>query len=194
MCLDSDTVSLTVLASDSSRASRCCWTWRCPSGYWLWDEVGAMSGGGDGRAHAAWEWFAEATNNVGCWCDTPGVYFVLCQKIYPNIGCSVKISISRSHLSPFIKLLMYVSPSLEFFDLKNNQIWILLKLFVSWSKHKFESQSRHATPVQTHLFGLSTVVMLSDLCLNPLSWYSVYVQIFNPNPHSRRISVVSTSN
>jgi hypothetical protein len=55
-------------------------------------------------------------------CDTPGVYFVLCREIYPNLGCSVKISISLSHLSPFIKLLMNVSPKLELFDLKNSQI------------------------------------------------------------------------
>jgi hypothetical protein len=61
-------------------------------------------------------------------CDTPGVYFALYREIYPNLGCSVKISISRSHLSPFIKLLMNVSPSLELFDLKNSQIWSLLKL------------------------------------------------------------------
>jgi hypothetical protein len=65
------------------------------------------------------------------YCVTPGVYFVLYQEIYPNLGCSVKISISRSHLSPFIKLLMKVKPSVELFDLKNNQIWSLLKLFVS---------------------------------------------------------------
>jgi hypothetical protein len=64
-------------------------------------------------------------------CDTPGVNFALCQEIYPNLGCSVKISISRSHLSPFIKLLMKVSPSSELFDLKNIQISSLLKLFVS---------------------------------------------------------------
>jgi hypothetical protein len=106
---------------------------------------------------------------VAHYCDTPGVYFALCREIYPNLGCSVKISISLSHLSPFIKLLMNVSPSLELFDLKNNQIWSLLKLFISWSKRKFESQSRLATPVQTHLFGLSIVVMLSNQCLNPLS-------------------------
>jgi hypothetical protein len=61
-------------------------------------------------------------------CDTPGVYFALCREIYPNLGCSVKISISLSHLSSFIKLLMNVSPNLELFDLKNNQIWSLLKL------------------------------------------------------------------
>jgi hypothetical protein len=64
-------------------------------------------------------------------CDTPGVNFALCREIYPNLGCSMKISISRSHLSPFIKLLMKVSPSSELFDLKNSQIWSLLKLFVS---------------------------------------------------------------
>jgi hypothetical protein len=32
-------------------------------------------------------------------CDTPGVSLVLCREIYPNLGCSVKISISRSCLS-----------------------------------------------------------------------------------------------
>ena len=63
-------------------------------------------------------------------CDTPGVSFVLCREIYPNLGCSVKISISLSHLSPFIKLLMNVSPNLELFDLKNSQIWSLLKLLI----------------------------------------------------------------
>jgi hypothetical protein len=41
---------------------------------------------------------------------TPGVYFALCREIYPNLGCLVKISICLSHLSPFIKLLMNVSP------------------------------------------------------------------------------------
>jgi hypothetical protein len=61
-------------------------------------------------------------------CDTPGVSFALCREIYPNFGCSAKISISLSHLSPFIKLLMNVSPNLELFDLKNSQIWSLLKL------------------------------------------------------------------
>jgi hypothetical protein len=61
-------------------------------------------------------------------CDTPGVSFVLCREIYPNLGCSVKISISLSHLSPFIKLLMKVSLSLELFDLENSQIWSLLEL------------------------------------------------------------------
>jgi hypothetical protein len=60
--------------------------------------------------------------------DTLGVYFALYWEIYPNLGCSMKISISLSHLYPFIKLLMNVSPNLELFDLKNSQIWSLLKL------------------------------------------------------------------
>jgi hypothetical protein len=60
--------------------------------------------------------------------DTPGVYFVLCREIYPNLGCSVKISISRSHLSPFIMLLVNVSLRLELFNLKTSQIWSLIKL------------------------------------------------------------------
>jgi hypothetical protein len=64
-------------------------------------------------------------------CDTPGVYFTFCQEIYPNLGCSVKISISLSHSYLFIKLLMNVSPNLELFYLENSQIWSLLKLFFS---------------------------------------------------------------
>ena len=44
-----------------------------------------------------------------------------------------------------------------------------VKTFISRSKRKFESEYHLATPVQTHLFGLSTIVMLSDLCPNPLS-------------------------
>jgi hypothetical protein len=43
-------------------------------------------------------------------CDTPGVCFLLYHDIYPNLGCSVKMFISRSHLSPLIKLLVKVSP------------------------------------------------------------------------------------
>jgi hypothetical protein len=36
-------------------------------------------------------------------CDTLGVYFALCREIYPNLGCSVKISISRSRMSLIIQ-------------------------------------------------------------------------------------------
>jgi hypothetical protein len=36
-------------------------------------------------------------------CDTPGVSFVLWREIYPNLGCSVKISLSRSCMSLIIQ-------------------------------------------------------------------------------------------
>jgi hypothetical protein len=55
-------------------------------------------------------------------CDTLGVYFMLCREICPKLKSSAEISISRSRLSHFIKLLMKVSPNLELFDLKNSQI------------------------------------------------------------------------
>jgi hypothetical protein len=74
---------------------------------------------------------SERDSFKGEGCDTPGVYFTLCREIYPNLIYSIKISISLSHLSPFIKLIMKVSPCLELFDLKNSQIWSPLKLFVS---------------------------------------------------------------
>jgi hypothetical protein len=59
-----------------------------------------------------------------------------------------------------------------------------VKTFISQGKCKFESQSRIATPVQTHLFELWIVAMLSNRCPNLLSRSSVYVQILNLNSHS----------
>ena len=38
-------------------------------------------------------------------CDTPGVSFVLWREKYPNLGCSVKISLSRSHMSLIIQII-----------------------------------------------------------------------------------------
>jgi hypothetical protein len=38
-------------------------------------------------------------------CDTPGVNFALCREIYPNLGCSVKISISHSRMSLIIQII-----------------------------------------------------------------------------------------
>jgi hypothetical protein len=49
-------------------------------------------------------------------CDTPGVSFVLWQEINPNLGCSVKISISRSCLSLSIRLSHGSSPNSELID------------------------------------------------------------------------------
>jgi hypothetical protein len=45
-------------------------------------------------------------NLHGCGnCDTLGVNFALCWEIYPNLGCSVKISISRSRMSLIIQII-----------------------------------------------------------------------------------------
>jgi hypothetical protein len=63
-------------------------------------------------------------------CDTPGVSFVFCREVCPNLGRSVKISNFLSHLSSFIKLIVNTSPSSELFDLDECRIWSLLKLLI----------------------------------------------------------------
>jgi hypothetical protein len=62
-------------------------------------------------------------------CDTPGVYFGLCREIYPNLGCSVKISISRSCLSLFIRLSLGSSPNSELIDREKQPILERVKNF-----------------------------------------------------------------
>jgi hypothetical protein len=75
-------------------------------------------------------------------CDTPGVYFMLCREIYPNLGCSVKNSISRSHLSPFTKLLVKVSPIFEFLRSRERPNLEPVKTFISRHECKLDNQSR----------------------------------------------------
>jgi hypothetical protein len=94
----------------------------------------------------------------------------------------VKISISRSHLSPFIKLLMNVSPSLKLFDLKNIQIWSLLKLF--FLEANTNSKVNLISQIPSKLIYSNSRWLLSDLCPNPLSRQLFYVQIRSPGPHS----------
>jgi hypothetical protein len=64
-------------------------------------------------------------------CDTPGVYFALCREINPNLGCSVKISISRSCLSLFIRLSLGSSPNSELIDREKQPILERVKTFNS---------------------------------------------------------------
>jgi hypothetical protein len=129
---------------------------------------------------SAWESYASSPLKIlirisgrdsfkGEGCDTPGVYFLLYREIYPNLGCSVKNSMLARVCLWLSRLLILISSNSELFSLTEGQIWSLLKLFISWSKRKFKSQSRLAAPVQTHLFGLSIVVMLSNRCPNSLS-------------------------
>jgi hypothetical protein len=74
-------------------------------------------------------------------CDSPGVYFVLCREIYPKLGSSVGISISRSSLSPFIKLIVNTSPNSELFDLERPNLEPV-KTFISRHECKLDNQSR----------------------------------------------------
>jgi hypothetical protein len=68
-----------------------------------------------------------------------------------------KILFSRSRLSPFIKLLVKVSSNFEFLRSLERQKLEPVKTFISRSKCKFESQSRIATSIHTHLSELSIV-------------------------------------
>jgi hypothetical protein len=56
---------------------------------------------------------------------------VLHREIYPNLGCSVKISISRSCLSLFIRLSLGSSLNSELFDLEKQPISERVKTFIS---------------------------------------------------------------
>jgi hypothetical protein len=74
-------------------------------------------------------------------CDTPGVYFVLCREIYPNLGCSVKISISRSHMSLIIQTVH--SYFTEFGVIQSHRRPNLepVKTFISRHECKLDNQS-----------------------------------------------------
>jgi hypothetical protein len=62
-------------------------------------------------------------------CDTPGVSFVSRREINPNLGCSVKISISRSCLSLSIRLSHGSSPNSELIDREKQPILEHVKTF-----------------------------------------------------------------
>jgi hypothetical protein len=78
----------------------------------------------------------------GVGCDTPGVYFVLCREINPNLGCSVKISISCSRMSLFIQISH--SHFTEFGVTHSHRRSILesVKTFNSWNERELENHSR----------------------------------------------------
>jgi hypothetical protein len=75
-------------------------------------------------------------------CDTPGVYFVLCREIYPNLRCSVKIPISRSCLSLFMRIIHGSSPNSELFDREKQPILGGVKNFYSQHGCKLVNHSR----------------------------------------------------
>jgi hypothetical protein len=75
-------------------------------------------------------------------CDTPGVNFVLCWEIYPNLGCSVKISISRSRMSLIIQIIH--SRFTEFGVIQSHRRPNLepVKTFISRNECRLENHSR----------------------------------------------------
>jgi hypothetical protein len=143
---------------------------------------------GRGRGHGR---IAAMIDDGGVGCETPGVYFVLCREFCPKLGCSVEISISRSCLSPFIKLLMKVSPNLELFNLKNNQIWSVLKLLSL--EENVNSKVNLVSQILSRLICLYSQQLLFGLCPNLISRHSSYVPLFNPNLHSPAESLLCQS-
>jgi hypothetical protein len=63
-------------------------------------------------------------------CDTPGVSFVLRREIYPNLGCSVKISISHSRMSLIIQIIHSRFTEFGVTQSHRRPIWSLLKLLI----------------------------------------------------------------
>jgi hypothetical protein len=66
---------------------------------------------------------------------------MLCREICPNLGCSVKISISRSCLSLFIRIIHGSSSNLELFDREKQPILELVKTFISRHECKLVNHS-----------------------------------------------------
>jgi hypothetical protein len=97
--------------------------------------------------HDKWTAHQSCTNNgthlkkKTC-CDTPGVYFGLCRKNYPNLGCSVKIFIFRSCLSLSIRPSHGSSPNSELIDREKQPILERVKTFNSRNECRLEDHSR----------------------------------------------------
>jgi hypothetical protein len=95
-------------------------------------------------------------------CDTPDVYFALCREINPNFGCSVKISISRSCLSLFIRLSLGSSPNSKLIDREKQPIFERAKTFISRNECKLENHPWIINLIWSHLIKLSTAVIWSE--------------------------------
>jgi hypothetical protein len=75
-------------------------------------------------------------------CDTPGAYFMLCREICPNLGCSVKISISRSRMSLITQTIR--THFTEFRVIQSRKMSNLepVKTLISQNECKLENHSR----------------------------------------------------
>jgi hypothetical protein len=63
-------------------------------------------------------------------CDTPGVYFAFCREVCPNLGRSVKISVSRSRMSLIIQIIHSRFTEFGVTQSHRRPIWSLLKLLI----------------------------------------------------------------
>jgi hypothetical protein len=75
-------------------------------------------------------------------CDTQGVYFALCREIYPNLGCSVKISFSRSHMSLIIQTIRTHFTEFRVIQSHRRPKLEPVKNFYSRRECKLDNQSR----------------------------------------------------
>jgi hypothetical protein len=120
-------------------------------------------------------------------CDTPGVYFMLCREIYLNLGCSVKISIPLSHLSPFIKLLMNVSPNFRIIQSQEQPNLEPVKTFISRSKcnskvnlvSQLSSRLIYSDSRQSWCYPIYVWIRFLDI--RPMSKYVVRIRILQRN-------------
>jgi hypothetical protein len=109
-------------------------------------------------------------------CDTPGVSFVLCHEINPNLGCSVKISLSRSCLSLSIRLSHGSSPNSELIDHEKQPILDHVKNFYSQRMQTRKSSSNYKSHLK--LIKSNSPRLLSDLSPNPIPRTSIDVRLF----------------
>jgi hypothetical protein len=111
-------------------------------------------------------------------CDTPGVYFMLRWEIYPNLGCSMKISISRSRMSLTIRIIH--SHFTEFGIIQSHRGPNLEPVkFLFSARMQTQNHSRIINLIWSSFNQLSTTVIWSepesnssnlDRCLTILIW------------------------
>ena len=75
-------------------------------------------------------------------CDTPGVSFVLRREINPNLGCSVKISLSRSRMSLIIQTIRTHFTEFEIIYSHRRPNLESVKTFISRNECKLGNHSR----------------------------------------------------
>jgi hypothetical protein len=112
-----------------------------------------------------WRSSSESRDEIllrGEGCDTPGVNFALCREIYPNLGCSVKISISRLCMSLIIQIIH--SHFTEFGVIQSHRRPNLepVKTFISRNECKLENHPQIINLIWSHLIKLSMVVIWSE--------------------------------